>query len=107
MFLTVTSFILCDNVQSDAKNKLYLLGLFNSFDADTSPATVRETWMRCVLTNGRGEIALTIRLTDAHELDAVPVIQTQVPVKFRSPLDTPEVVLSFEALRFPQPGVYV
>jgi hypothetical protein len=106
MFPTVTSFILCDNIQADAKKKLYLLGLFNAFDAGDFPATFRDTWMYCALTNGRGEIALTVRLMDAASLDAVPVLTTQVPVKFRGPLDTAEVALSFASLTFPSPGVY-
>jgi hypothetical protein len=37
----------------------------------------------------------------------VPVITTEVPVKFRDPLHAVEVALSFAALTFPAPGVYV
>ena len=103
---TVLAFILCDNVQHDARDKLYLLGLFSTFDAPAFPATLRDSWMYGALTDGRGEVALALRLTDAADLDAAPVFRTEVPVRFRGPLDVAEVVLQFAALTFPAPGVY-
>ena len=102
----VASFLLCDRITEDAGHKLSLHGLFNALSLDSFPAVVRDTWLYCALSGGRGEVRVSLRLVDAADLDPAPVIATAAPVTFRGPLDVAEVALSFEALRFPAPGVY-
>ena len=98
----VASFIVCDRITEGAGRKLSPHGPFNALFLDSFPAVVRDTWLYCALTDGRGEGRVSLRLVDAAELDPAPVIATAVPVTFRGPLDVAEVALSFEALRFPR-----
>ena len=107
MLPTVLALILCDNFHRDGHGKPYLLGVFNQFFSAEYPGVLRKSWLYLSLTGAHGEVKVALRLVDAAELDAKPVVTRDVLVKFNNPLDVPEPVLQIEAIAFPKPGVYV
>jgi hypothetical protein len=104
---SVISCVLCEGVSEDARGMLTLERVFNAVNAPGFPATLRGFWLYATLTEGRGERAIGVRLTDAADLGAPPVFATTgLSVRFRGPLDVGEVLLNFQAVTFPRPGTY-
>ena len=61
--------------------------------------------MFVVLTEGRGETDLTIRIVDGNEARD-PLVEGRGRVRFRDPRAVANLALQFHGLTFPQPGEY-
>ena len=102
----VISLIVCDQIITDRMTgKHSLIGMFSRVHARRFPAAHPQLCVFASLTEGRGEVELTIRIVDANE-DRPPIVEGKGKVQFKDPRAIAHLALQFHGLTFPQPGGY-
>lgn len=102
----VMSLIVCDQIITDRMTgKHSLIGMFSRVHARRFPAAHPQLCVFASLTEGRGEVELTIRIVDANE-DRPPIVEGKGKVQFKDPRAIAHLALQFHGLTFSQPGAY-
>jgi hypothetical protein len=102
----VLALLICDQIITDrATGKQSLIGLFSKIHSAGFPATHPQLSVFVVLTEGRGQTELTIRIVDGNEARP-PLVQGRGSVQFRDPRAVANLALQFHGLVFPEPGEY-
>lgn len=95
--------ILCDGIIREAgSNKFSLIGTFNGLWAQAFPYVHPSFAVYVVLTDGRGRVPCSLRLTALDSGQTLFTVQGQVD--FRDPTGTAELVFQLRQLRFEKPG---
>jgi hypothetical protein len=100
------SFVLADGFHTDGHGKTYLLGIYNSITVPGFPCRVGRSVFYACFASGRGEVKVTVRLTDASEIEGAPLFSAELPVSFPDPLATPEVGAVLPEIVYPRAGLY-
>ena len=102
----VLSLIVCDQIITDRMTaKHSLIGMFSRVHARRFPAAHPQLCVFASLTEGHGEVELTIRIVDANEARA-PIVEGKGKVQFKDPRAIAHLALQFHGLTFPQPDGY-
>ena len=102
----VLALLICDQIITDrVTGKRSLIGLFSKIHSAGFPATHPQLSVFVVLTEGRGETDLTIRIVDGNEARD-PLVEGRGRVRFRDPRAVANLALQFHGLTFPEPGEY-
>lgn len=102
----VLALLICDQIITDrVTGKQSLIGLFSKIHSAGFPATHPQLSVFVVLTEGRGQTELTIRIVDGNEARP-PLVQGRGSVQFRDPRAVANLALQFHGLTFPEPGEY-
>lgn len=100
-----TSIIVCDAIYHDnASQKPSLLGVFAQISDRASPMRLDEMAIYVQLTNGHGEMVVTITLKD----DVKPhvIARLDVGLNFASPMNVVDCFIELENVVFPDFGRY-
>lgn len=101
----VLAMILCDLVITDVEtNKKSLIGLFDRVETTALPCVVHELHLYLSLTDGHGDLAVTIACAPAD--GGEELFRGQAEVVFSSPLQVVELQFVFPHAQFPRPGEY-
>ena len=102
----ILSLIVCDQIITDRlTGKHSLIGMFSRVHARRFPAAHPQLCVFASLTEGHGEVELTIRIVDANEARA-PIVEGKGKVQFKDPRAIAHLALQFHGLTFPQPDGY-
>lgn len=102
----VLSLIVCDQIITDRlTGKQSLIGMFSRVHARAFPTAHPQLCVFATLTEGRGQVELTIRVVDANEARR-PIVEGRGKVEFKDPRAIAHLALQFHGLTFPEPGEY-
>ena len=97
--------VLCDSIIREAgTNKLSLIGTFNGIFSNTYPCTHPSVSVYIAITEGRGKVPCTLRMTSLDSNQAVFELPGQI--EFGGPTSVGELVFQLQSVRFEKPGVY-
>lgn len=97
--------VLCDDVRREDNGKFMLLGLFETINANSFPATHRTLFVANRWCKGEGEFIQKIRILDST--DSKPLFQTNEQPFELIDIDSHHTLISrFDNLTFPKAGKY-
>lgn len=100
------SVIICDQVILDSiTKKPTIVGAFEVVSAEKYPARHSSLAFFCQLTNGRGEMPITIRLVDVGQTDQV-MWQQKVRQDFSDVRQVRNLIFNVGGIIFPHEGEY-
>lgn len=101
----VLALIICDAVYIDpATGKKTILGVFTAVRASSFPVIFPLITVYAALTDGRGKIPITFRLTTVD--DDTVVVETVGEISSDDPRAVCELIINFGNVPFPSPGEY-
>jgi Family of unknown function (DUF6941) len=99
------SLMICDSVITDANSgKQSIIGCFGSLGAQDFPAIHANMTVFAELTDGKGQVPLTLRLIDAD--DTTELFKGDAVLNMEDPLEVSMLVLTLQGMVFPAPGEY-
>jgi hypothetical protein len=102
----VLALVVADHVhRDDMTGKYFILGTRFIIGAREFPWRHPALAVYAVLTDGRGETEVQVRLVDQDE-ESEPVFESEIAVRFSDPTTDVEVVFFLNDLVFPAPGWY-
>jgi hypothetical protein len=102
----VLALVIADQVyQDDSSGKCFILGTRASIAVAAFPYDCTSLAVYVLMTDGRGETSLKLRLIDVDEARE-PVLEFETTVNFLDPTEDMEVLFRLAELVFPEPGDY-
>ncbi len=102
----VLSLIVCDQIITDRiTGKQSLIGMFARVHARKFPVAHPLLSVFASLTEGYGQVELTIRVVDANDARP-PIVEGRGKVEFKDPRAIAHLALQFHGLVFPERGEY-
>ncbi len=102
---SILSINVCDTIIRDEKTrKVSLIGLFNTINAHSFPATHGLMHVYIAMTNGHGKYETEVRFVSLE--DNHPIIGMRGEVNFNSLLDAVEINIEWRDIPFKKPGNY-
>jgi len=102
----VLAVLVCDQIITDRlTGKQSLIGMFSRIHARGFPAAHPQLCVFVALTEGYGDVELTIRIVDADDARP-PIVEGRGRVRFNNPRTIANLALQFHGLTFPRPGAY-
>lgn len=99
--------LVCDGIHRDpGTGKHFILGTFSAILAREFPAVHPFLAVYVALVDGRGKVALSLRVVDVDEADAA-VAETEVDVEFQDPRVIVEISFGMVNVVFPKAGHYL
>ena len=97
--------LVCDSVSTDRDTgKPTIIGCFTSVSANQFPTVHPGLTIFAELTDGRGEVPITLRLCDVDE--EWTLYETAATIPMDDPLVIGRVVHKISMVQFPKPGEY-
>lgn len=102
----VLALLVCDQIITDRiTGKQSLIGMFSRIHARGFPAQHPQLCVYVAVTEGYGDVELTIRIVDADDARP-PIVEGRGKVRFANPRAIANLALQFHGLTFPRPGEY-